>query len=63
MRFFGVGANNTNIDLSQILTMADRTFKLLTLLFVRRPGQVLLGMKKRGFGAGRYNGFGERRHH
>ena len=32
--------------------------KLLTLLFVMQPNQVLLGMKKRGFGAGRWNGFG-----
>lgn len=32
--------------------------KLLTLLFVLEPGRVLLGMKKRGFGAGRWNGFG-----
>jgi 8-oxo-dGTP pyrophosphatase MutT (NUDIX family) len=32
--------------------------KLLTLLFVLEPGKVLLGMKKRGFGVGRWNGFG-----
>jgi hypothetical protein len=32
--------------------------KVLTLVFVRRPGDVLLGMKKRGFGTGLYNGFG-----
>lgn len=32
--------------------------KLLTLLFVLEPGRVLLGMKKRGFGEGRWNGFG-----
>lgn len=32
--------------------------KLLTLLFVLKPGKVLLGMKKRGFGEGRWNGFG-----
>jgi hypothetical protein len=32
--------------------------KHYTLLFARRPGQVLLGMKKRGFGAGKWNGFG-----
>ena len=32
--------------------------KLLTLLFVLTPGKVLLGMKKRGFGKGRWNGFG-----
>ena len=32
--------------------------KVVTLLFVLRPGHVLLGMKKRGFGEGRWNGFG-----
>lgn len=32
--------------------------KLLTLVLITRPNQVLLGMKKRGFGQGRWNGFG-----
>ncbi|XP_062569091.1 oxidized purine nucleoside triphosphate hydrolase-like [Saccostrea cucullata] len=32
--------------------------KLLTLVLLTRPSQVLLGMKKRGFGKGRWNGFG-----
>ncbi|XP_061175695.1 oxidized purine nucleoside triphosphate hydrolase-like [Saccostrea echinata] len=32
--------------------------KLLTLVLLTRPNQVLLGMKKRGFGKGRWNGFG-----
>lgn len=32
--------------------------KQLTLLFLQRDGQVLLAMKKRGFGAGRWNGVG-----
>ena len=32
--------------------------KLLTLVLVREPGKILLGMKKRGFGQGRWNGFG-----
>ncbi len=31
---------------------------LFTLVFVVRDDQILLGMKKRGFGAGRWNGFG-----
>ncbi|XP_028311760.1 oxidized purine nucleoside triphosphate hydrolase [Gouania willdenowi] len=34
------------------------TSKLLTLVMVVEPHRVLLGMKKRGFGAGRWNGFG-----
>lgn len=32
--------------------------KLLTLCLVIKDGRVLLGMKKRGFGEGRWNGFG-----
>ncbi|XP_074170116.1 oxidized purine nucleoside triphosphate hydrolase isoform X2 [Rhinolophus sinicus] len=32
--------------------------RLYTLVLVLQPQQVLLGMKKRGFGAGRWNGFG-----
>lgn len=36
--------------------------KLLTLVMVVQPGRVLLGMKKRGFGAGRWNGFGGKVH-
>ncbi len=32
--------------------------KLFTLCIIQKDEQVLLGMKKRGFGAGRWNGFG-----
>ena len=32
--------------------------KILTLCIVHQHTKVLLGMKKRGFGAGRWNGFG-----
>jgi 8-oxo-dGTP diphosphatase/2-hydroxy-dATP diphosphatase len=32
--------------------------KLLTLCLITKDNQVLLGMKKKGFGAGRWNGFG-----
>ncbi|MBI1215760.1 MAG: NUDIX domain-containing protein [Alphaproteobacteria bacterium] len=32
--------------------------KLLTLCLITQPPRILLGMKKRGFGAGRWNGFG-----
>lgn len=32
--------------------------KLMTLCIVYQGGKVLLGMKKRGFGEGRWNGFG-----
>ena len=36
--------------------------KVLTLCIVHQPPRVLLGMKKRGFGAGRWNGFGGKVH-
>jgi 8-oxo-dGTP pyrophosphatase MutT (NUDIX family) len=36
--------------------------KLMTLCIPERPGAVLLGMKKRGFGQGRWNGFGGKVH-
>lgn len=32
--------------------------KLLTLVLIVQDGKILLGMKKRGFGVGRWNGFG-----
>ena len=32
--------------------------KVLTLCVIHKEGKVLLGMKKRGFGQGRWNGFG-----
>jgi 8-oxo-dGTP diphosphatase/2-hydroxy-dATP diphosphatase len=32
--------------------------KQLTLTIIHQDSQILLGMKKRGFGAGRWNGFG-----
>ena len=36
----------------------NKTKKILTLCLVCQDKKVLLGMKKRGFGAGRWNGFG-----
>jgi 8-oxo-dGTP pyrophosphatase MutT (NUDIX family) len=38
--------------------MSDRSTQTLTLCFPRDDHFILLGYKKRGFGAGRYNGFG-----
>lgn len=40
--------------------MLSREKNVLTLIYPRRPAerQVLLGLKKRGFGAGKWNGFG-----
>ena len=37
--------------------MADKKRKILTLCVVHEHPRVLLGMKKRGFGEGRWNGF------
>ncbi len=37
---------------------ADAPKKVTTLVLIRKGDRVLLGMKKRGFGAGRWNGFG-----
>lgn len=36
----------------------DRPKKVLTLVLIHENGDLLLGMKKKGFGAGRWNGFG-----
>lgn len=32
--------------------------KIYTLVFLRRNGEILLGLKKRGFGVNKWNGFG-----
>ncbi|MFA5966920.1 MAG: 8-oxo-dGTP diphosphatase [Patescibacteria group bacterium] len=32
--------------------------KIMTLCLIQQDGQILLGLKKRGFGEGRWNGFG-----
>jgi len=40
-------------------TMGNKnTKKILTLCIIHQHPKILLGMKKRGFGAGRWNGFG-----
>lgn len=39
-------------------TSADIPNKLLTLVMIMKDNRLLLGMKKRGFGKGRWNGFG-----
>lgn len=36
----------------------EKTRKTLTLCLATKDGKILLGMKKRGFGANRWNGFG-----
>lgn len=39
-------------------SMSITSRKELTLVIIRRGTEILLGMKKRGFGAGKWNGFG-----
>lgn len=36
----------------------DKPSKLFTLIIVRNGDKTLLGFKKRGFGVGKWNGFG-----
>jgi len=38
--------------------LSGRLLKRFTLVFVVKGGEILLGMKKRGFGKGKWNGFG-----
>lgn len=38
--------------------MTQKTKKIQTLCLIEREGEMLLGLKKRGFGEGRWNGFG-----
>jgi len=38
--------------------MSEKTKKILTLCIIHQHPKVLLGMKKRGFGANKWNGFG-----
>ena len=41
-----------------MLFESDKEKKLYTVIFIKRENEVLLGMKKRGFGEGKWNGFG-----
>jgi 8-oxo-dGTP diphosphatase/2-hydroxy-dATP diphosphatase len=41
-----------------VVKMAATTTKLYTLVFVLKEEEILLGLKKRGFAEGRWNGFG-----
>lgn len=42
----------------QSIFMGNQEKKILTLCVIHQNSRVLLGMKKRGFGQGRWNGFG-----
>ena len=39
-------------------TLKEVKKKVLTLVYIRDEENILLGMKKRGFGVGKWNGFG-----
>jgi len=51
-------ARNSAKRIGAIYVPAMASRKLLTLVFIIEPDRILLGMKKRGFGAGWWNGFG-----
>ncbi|XP_042576038.1 7,8-dihydro-8-oxoguanine triphosphatase isoform X2 [Cyprinus carpio] len=57
-RFIQLRRTYLQFERSDFYTVEMLTNKLLTLVLVVQPGRVLLGMKKRGFGAGKWNGFG-----
>ena len=44
--------------MSTLDTLETKRTKTLSLLFLRREDEILLAMKKRGFGKGRWNGVG-----
>ena len=46
------------MTLAEYKSTHNGEFKQTNLVFLRREGQILLAMKKRGFGAGRWNGAG-----
>ena len=39
-------------------TLKEVKKKVLTLVYIRDDEKILLGLKKRGFGTGKWNGFG-----
>jgi len=46
------------MTIAEYLIAHKGELKVTNLVFLRRPGEILLAMKKRGFGAGRWNGPG-----
>jgi 8-oxo-dGTP diphosphatase / 2-hydroxy-dATP diphosphatase len=44
--------------LSRMLYETNKEIKLYTVIFIFKEDEILLGMKKRGFGEGKWNGFG-----
>lgn len=47
-----------SFDMNSITSSKNKISKLYTLIVVCNEDKILLGFKKRGFGAGKWNGFG-----
>lgn len=50
-------AEELEIELDDI-TQSKTSYQLMTLVVISQDSKILLGLKKRGFGKGRWNGFG-----
>ena len=48
----------TDLIMDATNTLKEVKKKVLTLVHIRDEENILLGMKKRGFGVGKWNGFG-----
>lgn len=46
------------MDVDTVVSSRNKLSKLFTLIIVRNEDEILLGFKKRGFGVGKWNGFG-----
>ncbi len=46
------------MNLEQFKATVPRPLRVVTIVLLRRGGEVVLGMKKQGFGVGKWNGFG-----
>ncbi len=58
--FTGKGIGKVDVFLNNVLMVQSLSAELrkVTLCFLLKRGQVLLAMKKRGFGVGKWNGYG-----
>lgn len=46
------------MNLTEFKSTVPHPLRVVTIVLLHRNGQVVLGMKKQGFGAGKWNGFG-----
>lgn len=51
-------AKDNSLTLKEFQELREKNKKLMTLCFAREEKRILLGLKKRGFGQNRWNGFG-----